>query len=67
MKAFAKNLITLNRGSKNAIIFQARYFAEQNKKVLTRIYDAKVDYYKVLKVTPSASEKEIKEAFYKLS
>ena len=49
------------------MIFQARYFTEQNKKVLTRIYDAKVDYYKVLKISPSATEKEIKEAFYKLS
>ena len=67
MKAFAKHVIALNHGSKNTIIFQARYFTEQNKKVLTRIYDAKVDYYKVLKVTPSATEKEIKEAFYKLS
>ncbi len=44
-----------------------RNFSELNKKVLTRIYDAKVDYYKVLKVTPTATEKEIKEAFYKLS
>ncbi len=67
MKAFAKNVIALNRGSKKSMIFQARYFTEQNKKVLTRIYDAKVDYYKVVKVTPSATDKEIKEAFYKLS
>jgi DnaJ-class molecular chaperone len=35
--------------------------------VLTRIYDAQVDYYKILKVTPQASDKEIKAAFYKLS
>lgn len=66
LNSFAKHLISSNRARFSMARF-TRNFSAQNKKVLTRIYDDKVDYYKVLKVTPGATDKEIKEAFYKLS
>ena len=50
LSILAKNLTVSNR-QRFFMIAHAKNFSGQSKKVLTRIYDPKVDYYKVLKVT----------------